>query len=58
MSRRSDKQLHKPLADSGMAPEQVITELVRDVSGGLLGSAGGRFFGWGHRRSCACGARG
>ena len=40
------QQLEKPLADSGLPPEQVITELVRDVSGGLLGSAGGRFFGW------------
>ena len=40
------QQLQKPLADSGLPPEQVITELVRDVDGGLLGSAGGRFFGW------------
>lgn len=40
------KQLNKPLDDLGLAPEQVITELVRDVGGGLLGSAGGRFFGW------------
>lgn len=40
------QQLYKPLADSGLPPEQVITELVRDVSGGLIGSAGGRFFGW------------
>jgi glutamate/tyrosine decarboxylase-like PLP-dependent enzyme len=40
------QQLNKSLSDSGMPPEQVITELVRDVSGGLLGSAGGRFFGW------------
>ena len=40
------QQLEKPLADSGLPSEQVITELVRDVSGGLLGSAGGRFFGW------------
>jgi len=40
------QQLDKPLTDSGLPPEQVITELVRDVSGGLLGSAGGRFFGW------------
>lgn len=40
------QQLDKPLADSGLPPEQVITELVRDVSGGLLGSTGGRFFGW------------
>ncbi|HEY4425994.1 MAG TPA: pyridoxal-dependent decarboxylase [Pyrinomonadaceae bacterium] len=40
------QQLQKPLGDSGLPAEQVITELVRDVSGGLLGSAGGRFFGW------------
>src|ERR1044072_1554679 len=40
------QQLSKPLADAGLPPEQVITELVRDVSGGLLGSTGGRFFGW------------
>jgi glutamate/tyrosine decarboxylase-like PLP-dependent enzyme len=39
-------QIHKPLAREGMPPQQVIEELVRDVSGGLLGSAGGRFFGW------------
>jgi glutamate/tyrosine decarboxylase-like PLP-dependent enzyme len=40
------QRLNKPLADSGLPPEQVITELVKDVEGGLLGSAGGRFFGW------------
>ena len=40
------ERLSKPLADSGLPPEQVITELVADVEGGLLGSAGGRFFGW------------
>jgi glutamate/tyrosine decarboxylase-like PLP-dependent enzyme len=40
------EQLNKPLADSGLPPEQVITELLNDVRGGLLGSAGGRFFGW------------
>ena len=40
------ERLNKPLADSGLPPEQVITELVADVEGGLLGSAGGRFFGW------------
>src|ERR1051325_5461496 len=40
------QQLNKPLADSGLPPEQVITELIRDIGGGLLGSAGGRFFGW------------
>ena len=40
------EQLNKPLADSGLPPEQVITELVKDVGGGLLGSASGRFYGW------------
>jgi glutamate/tyrosine decarboxylase-like PLP-dependent enzyme len=40
------QRLNKPLADSGLPAEQVVTELVKDVEGGLLGSAGGRFFGW------------
>src|SRR5258706_10209412 len=40
------ERLHKPLARAGVAPEQVVRELNADVSGGLLGSAGGRFFGW------------
>jgi glutamate/tyrosine decarboxylase-like PLP-dependent enzyme len=40
------KRLGKPLGDSGIPPEQVVTELVKDVEGGILGSAGGRFFGW------------
>jgi glutamate/tyrosine decarboxylase-like PLP-dependent enzyme len=39
-------RLNKPLARAGIAPEQVIQELNADVAGGLLGSAGGRFFGW------------
>ncbi len=39
-------QICKPLTSEGIAPEQVIEELVRDTAGGLLGSAGGRFFGW------------
>jgi len=39
-------RINRPLAQSGAAPQQVIEELVRDVEGGLLGSAGGRFFGW------------
>jgi glutamate/tyrosine decarboxylase-like PLP-dependent enzyme len=38
--------LRLPLPELGVSPEQVIDELVRDVEGGLLGSAGGRFFGW------------
>lgn len=39
-------RLARPLTNAGLPPEQVITDLVHDVEGGLLGSAGGRFFGW------------
>lgn len=39
-------RLNKPLTNAGVAPERVIQELNADVAGGLLGSAGGRFFGW------------
>lgn len=39
-------RLNKPLADQGLPPEQVLTELANDVEGGILGSAGGRFFAW------------
>ncbi len=40
------RQLARPLPETGLAAETVIDELVRDVEGGLMGSAGGRFFGW------------
>jgi glutamate/tyrosine decarboxylase-like PLP-dependent enzyme len=40
------QRLGKPLPKTGMAPEAVIEELVRDIEGGLLGSGSGRFFGW------------
>jgi len=40
------QQLTKPLTKTGLPPEQVITELVSDVAGGLIGSTGGRFFAW------------
>jgi len=40
------KQLRKELTDAGMDPGEVVAELVHDVEGGILGSAGGRFFGW------------
>jgi len=40
------RRLRKPLGDQGLSPEQVVAELVRDVEGGILGSAGGRFFAW------------
>ncbi len=39
-------RLRKPVPEDGIAPEQVVRELARDVDGGILGSAGGRFFGW------------
>ncbi|HEX3641375.1 MAG TPA: aminotransferase class V-fold PLP-dependent enzyme, partial [Ktedonobacteraceae bacterium] len=34
------------LPDAGIEAAQVIDELVADVTGGMIGSAGGRFFGW------------
>ena len=40
------RRLAKPLPEQGVADEAVIDELVRDCDGGLMGSAGGRFFGW------------
>jgi glutamate/tyrosine decarboxylase-like PLP-dependent enzyme len=39
-------RLAKELPQQGLPPAQVIDELVADVEGGLLGSAGSRFFGW------------
>ena len=39
-------RLRKPLSNSGVDPEQVVAELARDVEGGLLGTAGGRFYAW------------
>ncbi len=40
------RRLAKPLPEKGMADQLVIDELVRDCEGGLMGSTGGRFFGW------------
>ncbi|MGO9318374.1 MAG: pyridoxal phosphate-dependent decarboxylase family protein [Terracidiphilus sp.] len=39
-------RLARELPQQGLPPEQVIDELIADVEGGILGSAGGRFFGW------------
>lgn len=39
-------RLAKQLNQQGIPPEQVVAELAADVEGGLIGSAGGRFFGW------------
>lgn len=38
--------LKKPLNTESEPADKVISELVKDVNGGLLGSAGGRFFAW------------
>jgi glutamate/tyrosine decarboxylase-like PLP-dependent enzyme len=40
------ERLTKPLSESGIAPGEVINELVRGLDGGLIGSTNGRFFGW------------
>ena len=36
----------KPLPLEGVPADEAIEELVRNVDGGLIGTAGGRFFGW------------
>ncbi len=38
--------LNHPLSNKGMDATKVIDELVADTEGGLLGTSGGRFFGW------------
>lgn len=40
------QRLGRPLPTAGSEAAQVIDELVADMAGGILGSAGGRFFGW------------
>jgi glutamate/tyrosine decarboxylase-like PLP-dependent enzyme len=39
-------RLGRPLADKPSPADSVIAELARDVEGGIVRSAGGRFFGW------------
>ena len=39
-------RLARPLADTGVDPVRIIDDLASDVAGGMLGSPGGRFFGW------------
>jgi glutamate/tyrosine decarboxylase-like PLP-dependent enzyme len=39
-------KLEVQLSDCSMEPSAVIADLVKGVEGGILGSAGGRFFGW------------
>ena len=40
------RRFAQPLPDAGVDPVTVIDDLARDTAGGLLGSAGGRFYGW------------
>jgi glutamate/tyrosine decarboxylase-like PLP-dependent enzyme len=40
------ESLGRPLSDGRTEAAQVIDELVADATRGILGSAGGRFFGW------------
>lgn len=40
------QRLGRQLPTSGLDATKVIDELVADVAGGIVGSAGGRFFGW------------
>lgn len=40
------QRLARPLPETGVSAPVVVDDLVRDVQGGLLGSAGGRFYGW------------
>jgi glutamate/tyrosine decarboxylase-like PLP-dependent enzyme len=39
-------RLARPLTDDGTDAARVIDDLAADCAGGILGSAGGRFFGW------------
>src|ERR1700733_10578130 len=40
------EHLAKPLNSECIAADRVIDDLVNDTAGGIVGSAGGRFFGW------------
>ena len=40
------ERLTRPLPERGSDPVAIIDDLVVDTAGGLLGSPGGRFFGW------------
>ncbi len=45
-------RIDKPLSHEGLPADTVLNELVRDVEGGILGCARGRFFGWVIGGSC------
>ena len=46
-------RFEKPLKDEGIPSEQVISELVDDAKGGIIGSTGSRFYALGDRRLCS-----
>jgi len=39
-------RLTKPLATAGVPAAEVVLELAADSAGGIIGSSGGRFYGW------------
>ena len=39
-------RLARPLAETGQSAEQIIDDLAADTAGGIIGSTGGRFYGW------------
>lgn len=39
-------KVHSRLSDNGIPSEEVVRDLINSTKGGLLGSAGGRFFAW------------
>jgi hypothetical protein len=45
-------RLAKPMEDHGLDPAEGVRDLVRGTQGGILGSAGGRFFAWGTGGVC------
>jgi len=40
------RRFARPLPDQGVDPVAVVDELAKGAEGGLLGTAGGRFYGW------------
>ncbi|HMD32433.1 MAG TPA: hypothetical protein VKG84_11025, partial [Candidatus Acidoferrales bacterium] len=40
------RRLARPLTNDGVPAEQVVNELAEDAREGIIGSAGGRFYGW------------
>lgn len=40
------RRFSRPMPDDGADPVTVIEDLARDTAGGLIGNAGGRFYGW------------